>query len=47
MHQEEVAMRLAVFTALALALFMGTDARAGDTARVQTENVYINVNGLG
>ena len=41
-------MRLTVLaSALALALFMGTDARAGDRARVQTENVYINVNGLG
>lgn len=40
-------MRLTVFTALALALLMGTDARAGDRARAQTEAVYINVNGLG
>ena len=40
-------MRLTVVAALALALFMGTDARAGDRARVQTESVYINVNGLG
>lgn len=46
-HQEEAAMRLTVVFTLALAIFMGTDARAGDRAQAQTENVYINVNGLG
>ena len=40
-------MRLTLIVALALALFMGTDAQAGDRARAQTEDVYINVNGLG
>ena len=40
-------MRLTLVVALALALFMGTDARAGDRAQAQTESVYINVNGLG
>lgn len=36
-----------VIAVLALALFMGTDAQAGDRAQAQTESVYINVNGLG
>ena len=40
-------MRPTVIAALALVLFMGINARAGDRAQTQTESVYINVNGLG
>ena len=40
-------MRLTLVVALALALFMGTEARAGDRTDLQTESVYINVSGLG
>ena len=41
-------MRLTVVaTTLALALILGTDAQAGSVSCKRTEDVYINVNGLG